>query len=513
MPETIDNKGLVSTVSGSIPLLKRTWTPIWRVLTFSPADDLILPQKNLSLSIEKGILSVACGSRFFSRINIKGTRDFFFENGKYPQPKDLAPSLVMAVNEFGTTISDVTLSIPKAWAIIRTIEFPAAVKENISAAVSNEIDRLTPFLPDETFFDFRVLKDDGKKLTFLILVVKADKIKPYIEVLGDHGFNVKELTVNISGMCTYFHYMNGNPDIIFLEIDDKGYEGALVLNGSMIHVFSDNFTSEDEKTKIDIISADINSLRETKLKQVMSPQILVLFKDRNSSLAESLKQQLHMPVKIMKTSGRRTGSDSSRTKLSIPDNEIPSSAVGSVIQSLWQKAERLNLLKKGIHETQKTPLAMTIILLLIITFMGILYVVAPLGIEEKRLEVISSLIETKKEEVRKVEILKKEAETLRSETSAIDTFKKGRTMTLDILKELSSILPETAWLSRVMITETTVRIEGFANSATELLPILESSKYFRKLAFASPTYKDVRMKSDRFNILMEIETDRKFGAK
>jgi general secretion pathway protein L len=111
----------------------------------------------------------------------------------------------------------------------------------------------------------------------------------------------------------------------------------------------------------------------------------------------------------------------------------------------------------------------------------------------------------RKEEVRKIEALKKELDSLNNEITTINNFKENRPMTLNILKELTSILPKTAWLTRARITESTVEIEGYASSASMLLPKLEASNYFKKAEFASPTFRDARMNADRFNIKMEIE--------
>jgi general secretion pathway protein L len=78
-------------------------------------------------------------------------------------------------------------------------------------------------------------------------------------------------------------------------------------------------------------------------------------------------------------------------------------------------------------------------------------------------------------------------------------------MSLNILKELTTVLPKNTWLSRARITQTTVEIEGYAASATGLLPKLEASPLFKKAEFSSPTFRDTRMNADRFNIKMEIE--------
>ena len=58
MTETaVDNK-LTSLLSNSTSVLKERWRTVWKVLTFSPADDLIAQGKNLTIAIEKGRLSL-----------------------------------------------------------------------------------------------------------------------------------------------------------------------------------------------------------------------------------------------------------------------------------------------------------------------------------------------------------------------------------------------------------------------------------------------------------------------
>ncbi len=181
-------KKLTSITSDSAVKLKDTiWRPLWKILTFSPANDTISAKKNLSASIEKGTLSVAYGSRFLSRIKIKGIREYSFEEGKYPQPEGLASSLALAINDFRAAGTDLSLSIPKAWAVIKTADFPVTVKENLVDAVSYELDRLTPFSPEDAFYDFKILRESAGKLTILVTAAKADLVKPYIEALREKG--------------------------------------------------------------------------------------------------------------------------------------------------------------------------------------------------------------------------------------------------------------------------------------------------------------------------------------
>src|SRR3990172_9570481 len=130
-----DVKKMLTAASGLGAKLNRIWAPIRRVLTFSPADDMIAPQKNLSASIDKGNISIAYGSRFLSKISLKGIKQYSFEEDRYPQPEDLLSSLSLAVNDFNTSKTDITLSIPKAWTIIRTVDFPSTEKEKIPLVI------------------------------------------------------------------------------------------------------------------------------------------------------------------------------------------------------------------------------------------------------------------------------------------------------------------------------------------------------------------------------------------
>jgi general secretion pathway protein L len=194
-----------------------------------------------------------------------------------------------------------------------------------------------------------------------------------------------------------------------------------------------------------------------------------------------------------------------RIKLPGAQKDIPYAAVGGMFESLSPKARGVNLLSRGRYEMPKTPFGLTLALTLSLLALLVIYMVAPLRVEGRRLGEIDRQIAARKDEVRKVEALKKEIDELNTDITTIMNFKEGKPKALDIVKELTTILPKTTWLTRVRVTDTTVEIEGYASSATEMLPKLEASKLFKKAEFASPTFRDARMNSDRFVIKMEIE--------
>ncbi len=108
-------------------------------------------------------------------------------------------------------------------------------------------------------------------------------------------------------------------------------------------------------------------------------------------------------------------------------------------------------------------------------------------------------------QVIKTLMAEEDLEAVGKEIAAIDALKASRPMMIDLLREMTQVLPNDVWLSRVRGTDSAVEIEGYAASATAIMPKLEASPYFKKVEFSSPTLRDARLNADRFIIKMEIE--------
>ncbi|MGD0884286.1 MAG: PilN domain-containing protein [Thermodesulfovibrionales bacterium] len=497
MSQALSIAKLTSFFTGPATRLKGTREMLWGILTFSPADDAIAAKKSICVSIESGDVSLAYGARFLSRLKIKEfTR--ISEGPGFPQAEDLASAVALAVNNAQAARTDITLSIPKTWAIITTAELPSVVKESISDVVAYELDRLTPLSPGEAYYDYRILRESDGKLTISIVAARIDKIEPYLEALREKGLQVSRITVNLSCIGTLCHFIAERKNTLFIETHEGGYEGAFFFDGCITGAFNGTFTASDEQRRTDVIMKEIQSFQDAVANQGDEPQVVMLLGRTTSPLKELLKLRTTVPLMLL---------DESDLKLKLPEplKDVPYSSVGGVLESLWSKSRGLDLLKQGRRETIKAPLGVSLILLFITVIILILLMLTPFRMEEKRIAEIDAQIKLKKDEMKKVEALKKDVDALSTDVSTIVHFKENGPLSLNILKELTTILPKTTWLTRVRITDATVEIEGYASSATELLPKLEASKYFKKSEFASPTFRDARMNADRFIIKMEIE--------
>jgi general secretion pathway protein L len=475
--------------------------PVWNALTFPLMEGMIVPKKAVSASIEKGALWVVYGSRFLSKIMVKDFRRYAFEEGKYPGPDGLASTVSIALRELKAEGTGIILCIPGDWVIMRTAQLPSTVKENIADVISYELDRLTPFSSENAYYDFRVMGESSGMLSVVIAAARADLVNQYLDALREKSIEVEKITINLSNTGTLCSYVSQEKNPVFLNAGPLEYEGGVLRDNVLLSSFGDSLHGKDGRSKIEAMAAVLEPVVAAAAEQNGSPPAIVCLGDGNCG---ELGDQLNAPVKVL--------SDNDIKQKLLADKEgISSAAAGGALESLWSGARGFNLLVKGAYDRARPSMAVTLVLIILLLVALIPYVLLPLQKEERRLAEIDRQISLRKEEVMKVEGLRKEADVLMNEMAAIRAFKETRPMALVILRELTGILPKTAWLTRIKMTETTVDIEGYAASASEILPKLEQSQYFKKVEFSSPTVRDTRLNADRFVMKMEIEGSVKKG--
>jgi Tfp pilus assembly protein PilN len=267
----------------------------------------------------------------------------------------------------------------------------------------------------------------------------------------------------------------------------------LIVNDLTVRSISGEFKPTD--------TADIdNIIKET------YPLIETLAKGGNRAVMVINGTEQHYRTFQQKLSNMSLSNLDRDVKFDLPkgNKDISYVAVSGVIETITADENEVNLLSEKAKQPKKTPLFLTIVLLALIFLIGMFYFIAPVVIGQKTVEEIDREITTLKPEMKKVEALKKEADTLLAEVATINNFKKQTASSLNVLKEMTSILPAKTWLTHLRIADPAVEIDGFASSAAEIIPRLENSKYFQKVEFASPTFRDSKKNTDRFVIKMEL---------
>ena len=292
------------------------------------------------------------------------------------------------------------------------------------------------------------------------------------------------------------------PEVISFELDriTPFKTDEALYDFRLLGVEEERLTVLIVAAKSELLSGYLDALEENGVvvKRVTENRVSVAGeKISDPSVVEMLTSGFDMPVTLL-------DQGSIYNNFKDEKGEFPASAIGGGMGSFHPGG--LNLIDKGLGKRgSKAPKIVTLALLILVILVWGLNMISPLKIAEKRGVEIDRQIAIRKIEVHRVMKLKKEAETLEEEISNINRFKDDSPVALNILKEITVTLPDSAWLTRLKIKGTNVDIQGNAESSAQLLPKLESSNYLKKVEFISPTLRDQRLKADRFNIKMQAE--------
>ena len=479
-------------------LLEKYGRLLCKYLSFSLADNFFSIAKIVCISIEANGIYFVFGTKIFWKISIKYFKKFPLEEDKALTPEYLTAVVSKALDEMGAAKASFVLSIPRAWTIMQVAEFPITVKDNLANVISYELDRLTPLTPENAYYDYKIIGESQDKIKVLLTVAKADRINPFLESLRSKNVKIEKLSISAFVIKNLINDTYNSKSSIYISVNDKAYECGAIINDFTVRSISGTIQSLDD-SQINQIIRETFSLMDILTKSGKPAKIIINADGKYYKIIFDKLSKL--PVFNLQRDN----------KLGLPkgNKDISPFALGCFLETVTADQNEFNLLtdKNGKHK--KTPFIATLVLLVVILLIGVFYVLSPIVIEQKNIEQIDARISSLKPEMKKIEALKKEIETISSDIKTINNFKKHSILTIDVLKEITTILPAKAWLTRARVTENSVEIEGYAASATAIIPKLENSKYFQKAEFASPTFRDPRQNNERFVIKMELKNENK----
>jgi general secretion pathway protein L len=86
------------------------------------------------------------------------------------------------------------------------------------------------------------------------------------------------------------------------------------------------------------------------------------------------------------------------------------------------------------------------------------------------------------------------------EAEALERLRREAPQPVEILNELTRVLPDTAWLTDLRLEEGRVDLTGQARSASELLALIERSPLFVDAALAAPVVVEAQDGRERFSL-------------
>jgi Tfp pilus assembly protein PilN len=453
----------------------------------------LLFQTSLGIDMGEDLLSVVC-----LRASLKGFR-LAAQAGLSLEKEMSLDEKVSLIGQFVPEFlkqnrivpSMVFLGIPRRYAVLKYIQLPVAVKENLRNALGYEMEKYVPLPVEDIYFDFQIIREDRETgmMRLLLVAVKKETLSLFLPMAKEMRSGISGIEVRSTATANCFAGRIGGMDLngsAFIHLNDSSMDVGF-LEGGRLDYIKEVPLSSKAPDSADVIAHELRLLSQ-RMGQENGTLNAILCASEGEKLLERLNgERGWLDVRLADLS--RTGLASCR--------DVP--AYGLALKAFQNPPTDINLLPPRLRK--RASRASYYVMVCLGVFSVLLLLVWGGGnILKHRLALdrVNAELKTLSATIAEIERDREGCKQLEKRLDALNALWAGPSV-LEVLKELSERLPDTAWVIGFTFSDKGVELEGEADSASELIPLLDASPVFRDVVFLS-TITKTREGKDRFRI-------------
>jgi general secretion pathway protein L len=395
-----------------------------------------------------------------------------------------------------------SISIPREKSVVRFISLPMATKENLRKVVEYEVPKYTPFEREEVYFDYQILKEEKDWLRLFAVFVKKTEVDPYLSLLKKIGIEPISIQIPSAAAFNLFQYHKGAKEgdvSVLLDVTEPFFEMNLLQGKDWQESFHLPLPPEKKESKM------LNTLKRSGLKKDLFPKstFFVYGLDMDENLLVTLKESGQIKGAFLPPLNQIEAE-----KEKLPALQKIYASIGVPLKGLINTQVDLNLLPVEMRKKVKQVGKMiSAVLISIALFLGLAWGVGIYQRYSNELEALTTEMKKKRPEVEVLEKVQKQKEEMGKEILGLQKIQSEETSKIEILKEVTQILPNTVWIWNFKYNGKEIEMSGFADSASDLISLLDKSPLFEKVEFLTPVTKErgIDKEKERFKIKAKIE--------
>jgi general secretion pathway protein L len=389
------------------------------------------------------------------------------------------------------------ICLPQGQAVAQEITLPLAAESDLQQVLDYEIERYLPFRREDVYYDYVRAANKGERIALMLFAVPKKTLAPLLGALASLGVKVHGVETTVTAMANLLLFCAGDANAPIAGVG--GHNGDLELVG--VQTRNGNWRP--------------------------MPELLFSYWLPESNLApgarrELLQQCVKTATKLFSWGAGRdalvssNGDQAAGEDLVLAGNQklrglqidhasvLP--AVGAALRGLRETSFAGNVLLAEAKNGQRAGVlsyvnaALAALLVLGLCAWAAIYPIK----DELRLRQLQA-------EMQKIEpslaALRREEEALRkarTEQHFFKTLDQRRGEVLRVLDELTKVVPSSAYLSNLRYRAGTVEVQGSAENASGLIPLLERSPVFENVGFNAPSNRG-RDNRETFSLKAELE--------
>lgn len=382
-----------------------------------------------------------------------------------------------SVQSYGALKDRVVLGIPRDEAVVRWLELPLEVEENLDQMVQFQVERLEPTEENGSYFEHEVLERDeaqGKLLIQITMLPRAT-LDRYLEIL--QPADLYPVAIRLSSIAYHqvlLAHADGMPEeqpFLVLALNPGAIEMVLVSGSSKYFSQRVGLREDEELTLASIlrhvdaflsqVSPVGGELRKIYLSGTLAGSLLGEFRARFED-CELLRTQLQMAP--------------SNLRAEAVEPFLP--AAGLAISGLSRSGPaRYNLIPEEkrlvLERSSRVP---TALLAAMLAVMAVALLSRDYFQQSDLTRQIQVELDGLQPRVQQVMELRERTRQAESRLAELQELMQGRQKVLGILREMTEKTPDDAFLDRLAIRGEQVNMVGYASSASGLLSNLTTSE-------------------------------------
>lgn len=373
--------------------------------------------------------------------------------------------------------------MPRSEAVLRSLEFPLAVLENLPNIMEYQVENFQPLDRSELAFTYTVLRTKGNpKMDVLLSMAPRHRVEHWQAFFASIGFTPHALVVGSHGLARVMQWERAvavRENNLLLRVSDDDFEWVAALRGrlqrSLRFPLQAGSTRSSQWTReLQRLCADLH----IELKDVHN--IFLAGVEPDKALAEFRAEGATLPLRVVRKPAAL------KAALNSTDFSRLAVALGTGMQSLARGETLPNLLSSSVAVPQPRWRWVPTYALCGLAFLLIAGMTIRPYIQEYRyLGQLEAELVRLRPQVRQVEHLSTETDALQQKAQILANLKGADARNLEALREISEVLPDTAWLNEFTLRGDTVEISGIAESASALVQSLGQSLVFKDVTLSS----------------------------
>ena len=468
---------------------------------------MLIFHSNLGIDFRRNHLILTLLQRSFGKLRLMDYRIYplWAEEQKGMREAQWTSLIASFLSKHQINKNQVCVSIPREKVVVRFLRLPASTKENLRKVLEYEAPKYTPFEKETIYMDFQILSEDKEWLELIAVFAKESDVTPYLDLIKRMGLQPVTVQIPVVGALNLFFYHQGGKKYarsVLLDLNEPFFELNLLQGANWKGSFHLPLPDSGRADKI------LDTLKRSGVPEETTSRSTFfvygldmaekMFPDLEAR--EDVKEVQPPPLDRLDV-----GKDESR-----PDYIY--SSIGLPLKGLVNTQIQLNLLpqemRKKVREFAKPVFNVLVVLavLLSLSWGAGIYMRY-----QKELDDLRTAIKLRKPQAEAVQKLQRQRTQLAREIKEFTRITSGEVPKVEILRELTQLLPDTVWIWNFKYSGKEVEISGFADSASDLISLLDKSPLFERVEFLAPVTKqrDRRIGGDkekeRFKIKLRLE--------